>query len=95
MTVSFLKAIVWGALIGSLAYFAPFIIISFLIIGLIIKLSFRNRFMHGHYGSHHLAYADKIRTMSEDDYAGYKARFSSGHFGPCGHRKANTTQSSS
>jgi hypothetical protein len=87
MTTSFLKIIAIGVLIGALAFFAPFIIISFLIIGLIIRLSFRNRFSHGHYGTYKLAFAEKIRSMSEDEYTGFKTKLSSAHCGP--HRGMN------
>jgi hypothetical protein len=84
MTTSVLKTIAIGVLIGALAFFAPFIIISFFIIGLIIRISFRSRFANGHYRMHHLAFADKIRSMSEDEYSGFKTKLSSAH---CGHHR--------
>jgi len=93
MTTSILKTIAAGVLIGALAFFTPFIIIGFLIIGLIIRLSFRRRFAHGHYGMHHLAFAEKIRSMSDDDYNGYKVKLASDHCSPCYGRKENSTQS--
>lgn len=93
MTTSVLKTIAIGVLLGALAFFAPFIIISFLIIGLIMRLSFRHRFAHGHYGNYKLAFADKIRSMSEDEYAGFKTKLSANHCGPCGSMKTNTRQS--
>ncbi len=93
MTTSVLKIIAIGVLIGALAFFAPFIIISFLIVGLIMRLSFRRRFAHGHHGTYRLAFAEKIRSMSEDEYTGFKTKLSTGHCGPFGERKENTRQS--
>lgn len=93
MTTSILKTITAGILIGALAFFAPFIIFGFLLIGLIMRLSFRHRFAHGQYRMHHLAFADKIRSMSDDEYAGYKVKLASAHCRPCGGRKENQVQS--
>jgi hypothetical protein len=75
MITSVIKTILIGAVIGALAFFAPFVILGFLVISLITKLAFRHRFRHGHFGMHHLAYAEKIRNMSDEEFAGYKGKF--------------------
>ncbi len=89
MITSVIKAILIGAIIGALAFFAPFVILGFLVISLIMKLSFRHRFRHGHFRMHHLAYAEKIRSMSEEEFSGYKKQF---HTHGCGtSRSGNET----
>jgi len=83
MITSVIKTILIGAIIGALAFFAPFVILGFLVISLIMKLAFRHRFRHGHFGMHHLAYAEKIRNMSEEEFAGYKGKFTAHRCGTC------------
>jgi hypothetical protein len=83
MTKSVLKAIVAGLLAGAILYFAPMVFFGLLFFALLAKMMFFGGMMmhhrHGGYGGHHLAFADKIRSMSDEDYQAFKGRFASGH----------------
>jgi hypothetical protein len=77
-----LKTIIFGALIGAAIFAAPFFVLKvlafFLIVGLFFRI-FRGR--RGHYrrkwgGPWGWAYADKIRTMSDEDYQSFKENYS-------------------
>lgn len=72
------KSILLGILIGVLFFIMPFFILKFflifLLIGAICRLWWgggRRRWKHNYYGWHH-AYADKIRNMSDEEYAAFK-----------------------
>ncbi|MFH1121278.1 MAG: hypothetical protein V1775_15775 [Bacteroidota bacterium] len=75
MITSVIKTILIGAIIGALAFIAPFVILGFLAISLIMKLAFSRRFRHGHFSIYHLAYVEKIRSMNDEEFAGYKKQF--------------------
>lgn len=72
MTKTILKSVVWGAIIGASLFFMPKFIIGMFIFFAICGLFMGRRMHGGRFVRHHLAYADKIRTMSEEEYAGYK-----------------------
>lgn len=77
MNRSVFKPIVFGVLFGAAAFFVPFLLVRmfffFIIMGFIIRL-----FWWGGSGRHHLryhmAYADKIRSMSDEEYEAFKNR---------------------
>lgn len=76
MKRSIFKPIVGGLIIGTALFFAPFMLLKFLfwlcIIGGIMRLIFWRR--HNYWGGprYYMAYADKVRSMSEEDYAALK-----------------------
>lgn len=88
MTTSIFKAIVAGILIGAFAFFAFKVFITFLVFGLIFMIF--GRAFHGRsgYHGHHLAFADRIRSMSDEEYAGFKNKMATG-CRPCHHSKEN------
>lgn len=91
MNKSILKKIVAGILLGAAAFYMPFFLIRtllfILIIGALIRLFVRPRFGKRFGGrGFHLAFANKIRTMSDEEYAGFKQ----GIGGHCG--RSNTHQ---
>ena len=88
MTASIFKVILAGILIGAVAFFAFKVFIAFLVFGLIFMIF--GRIIHGKhgYGGHRLAFADHIRTMSDEEYAGFKNRMTSGCC-PCHHSSEN------
>ena len=86
MNKSIVKVIVVGILFGTIAFFAPFLLIKvmlFIVIaGALFRLFWRGR---GHYGR--FAMADKIRSMSDEEYTAFKNRR-----GRCRPDQAATTQ---
>ena len=70
------KQIIAGLLIGAALFFMPFLIIRTLITILIIGLLFRfftgRRFGRGGFREHRFAFADKVRTMSVEEYETFK-----------------------
>ena len=74
MTRSILKTVFVGIIIGALAYFMPKLLVGIFIFSLIMRLFCRCG--HGHCGGHRgggrLAMLDKIRTMSDEEYAEFK-----------------------
>lgn len=88
MNKSILKPIVFGVLFGTAAFFVPFFLVNMIFFFMIIGLFFRLFWWGGgkHHMQHHFAYADKIRSMSEEDYAALKNKLASqrcGHYGSC------------
>lgn len=88
MTASVFKAIVAGILVGAIAFFALKVLIAFLVFGLIFMIL--GRIIHGRRGfsGHRLAFADHIRSMSDEEYAGFKSKMATG-CGPCHHHAGN------
>lgn len=85
---SILKSIVVGVALGATLFFMPFFIIGMLFLGLFFKLMFRRKMLR-HFGTHRLAFAEKIRTMSEDEFTQFKNNFASGNFNHCGYQRNN------
>jgi len=86
MNRSIFKPIVFGVLFGTAAFFVPFLIIKmfffFLVLGLIFRLFWWNG--RSHYRMrYHMVYADKIRNMSDEEYAAFKNK--AGHYHHCYH----------
>ena len=82
-----LKQIIAGSLIGAAMFFMPFFIIKTLIAALILgslfKLFSGRRFGKGGFTQHRFAFADKVRSMSGDEYETFKATKQTN----CGNRK--------
>lgn len=73
------KSILLGILIGALFFLMPFFILKFLLIFLLIGAICRlwwggGRRRGWRYYNYH-AYTDKIRNMSEEEYAAYKQKW--------------------
>ena len=96
MNKSILKTIVAGILFGAAAFYMPFFLIRGLLFILIIGALLRF-FVRPHFGKRfgvrgfHVAFADKIRTMSDEEYAGYKQK-SESHCGKNNHHKEGLTK---
>jgi hypothetical protein len=96
MKRSIIKPILIGILIGTAAFFAPFLMLKVLgfvlILGLIFKLFWWGSWRHrGGWGGHHgrmsygVLFADKIRSMSEEEYAEFKNKYANDSCGDsCG-----------
>jgi hypothetical protein len=83
MNTQVLKTIVFGALIGAALFAAPFfvakVLLFFLVIGLFFRIfRVRRHYRHGWRGPYGWAYADKIRGMSDEEFANFKERFGRG-----------------
>lgn len=80
MNRSIIKAIIFGSLFGAAVFFAPFLILKFILffflIGGLIRLFFWGRGRRWGGGSYYVAYANKMRSMSEEEYAAYKEKIS-------------------
>jgi hypothetical protein len=85
MNRSIFKTIVFGSLFGALAFAAPFFLVRtfflFLIVGGLLRLFVGARFRCR--GMYVPVFADKIRNMSDDEYAAFRERFNGGG---CGRR---------
>ena len=102
MTRSILRTVLVGIFIGAAAFFVPKLLIGIFIFCAIIHLFHCGRRRHGycghgHYGHQRMFYlADKIRKMSEEEYAEFKTNMGGGcydhgyheHCG-CGSKSAN------
>jgi hypothetical protein len=96
-----LKLLLFGTLLGAALFYMPFfllrIAVTFLIIGGLFRL-FRGRWRKGSPGygpgnfrlSHRLAFADKVRAMSDEEYTQFRQKVS--RPGECG-ENANRTNS--
>lgn len=83
MNISILKPIVAGIIIGAALFFMPFFVLRVavvvLIVGALIRLFGGRRFGRGA-GRRGMfpAFADKIRNMSDEEYAQFRQRFQYG-----------------
>ena len=86
MTVSILRAVVCGVIVGALAFFVPHLLLGIIVFaGLVTLFHCGGRRHgccgHGHYHGHseRMFYlADKIRKMSEEEYAEFKEKMGGG-----------------
>lgn len=83
MNNQLLKTILFGALLGAAIFAAPFfalkVLIFFLFIGFIFRVfKGRRHYRRGYWGPGPLAYADKIRSMSDEEYEAYKEKCGNG-----------------
>ena len=85
MNNQLLKTILIGALLGAALFFLPFFILKvfviFLLFGIFFRFFGRHRGYRGYRGPWGWAYADKIRNMSDEEYATFKERMSRGRCG--------------
>ncbi|MCH5715127.1 hypothetical protein [Niabella hibiscisoli] len=96
MNRSIVKPIIGGVLIGAALFFIPFFVLRVAVLVLIVGLLFR-LFGRGSWGpgsrrhERFTRFADKVRNMTDEEYAQFKERFQYG----CGgrDRKAAATQS--
>ncbi len=90
MRRSIFRPIIFGLLFGAAVFFAPFMILHLLfwifLIGGIIRLAFWGRWRRWGGGSYYVAYADKMRSMSEEEYKAYKEKMGKYEDHCCGHR---------
>lgn len=92
MSTSIIKPIIAGIIIGAALFFMPFFVLRVAVVVLIVGLLFRlfggRRFRRG-YGGRHMfpKFADKIRNMSDDEYARFKENI---RYGCGGYKTANT-----
>lgn len=83
MTRSIFGVVLGGIIVGVLAFFVPHLLIGIFILALIIR-ALHFSMGHGYYGhrSGRLFYmADRIRKMSEEEYAEFKEKMGGGFYG--------------
>lgn len=91
---SIVKPIAFGILFGAAVFFVPFLVVRTIFLFMIIGLIFRLFWWGGgrrHHLRYHLAYADKIRNMSDEEYAAFKNRAGDHH---CYHRGHGNSEKS-
>jgi hypothetical protein len=80
MTKSILKTIVAGILLGAALYFVPMLVVAIAFFSFLTHFLFRRRMMcgtgYGGYGGHRFALADKVRSMTEEEYSQFKSAHS-------------------
>jgi len=88
MTRSILKTVLCGLILGALAFFVPKLLLGLIILGFIVKAM--HCCGHGHRRQRMFYMADKIRNMSEEEYAEFKTNMGGGccnneyhHHGHC------------
>lgn len=76
MTRTILKTVLCGIMVGALAFFVPGLLVGLFVFMLIARLfcGCRSR----HYRSGRFEMMDKIRTMSDADYAEFKSNHGHG-----------------
>lgn len=91
MNRQLIKTILGGALLGAALFYIPFFILKVMVIFLLFSMMFRFFGRHrGYRGPYGWAYADKIRNMSDDEYANFKERMSQRRCGHPYHRAAHS-----
>jgi hypothetical protein len=72
MKRSILKPVAFGILFGAAAFFAPFFLIKgfffFLFIGFVFRMIWWRGYRWGHHFRYQMVMADKIRSMSDEEY---------------------------
>lgn len=78
MKTNYFKPVVFGIFLGAGLYFIPFFIFKMVLfialVGGILRLFWWRK--RGHYHHWHLAYAEKIRNMNEEEFTEYKNKMS-------------------
>ena len=84
MTVSILRAVVCGVIVGALAFFMPHLLLGIFVFFFIVRLFHCCGRGHGHgccgHGYHHghskrmFYLADKIHKMNDEEYAEFKEK---------------------
>ncbi len=89
MTRSILGTVVCGMIFGALAFFVPHFLVGILIFMLILRLFHgcgRSRGYYGHRPGRLFYMADKIRQMSEEEYAEFKNKMGNGGYAHHGYQ---------
>ncbi len=81
MNAQIMKPIVGGLIIGAALFFLPFFLLKVLVFLLVVGLLFWLFGMKSHRGPRSWAYADKIRSMSEDDFNDFNTNWSGRCYG--------------
>ena len=81
MSNQLLKTILFGAILGVALFWVPFFVLKVLAFFIIIGIFFRFFGRRRYYGPAGWGYSDKIRSMSDEEYASFKENFK----GRCGH----------
>ena len=86
MTKSILCAVIFGIVVGAAAFFAPKMLLGIFIFCALMRLF--HCCSHRHHGRGRFYMADKIRTMSDEEYAEFKTQMVGGccHSGHHHHR---------
>ena len=79
MATTLLKSILVGALMGAMIFFAPGFIIGLFLTFLIFRLMIGRRMRGGRTGEYRLAFADKVRSMSDEEYEQFKSNVHAHH----------------
>lgn len=79
MATTLLKSILIGTLMGAMIFFAPGFIIGLVITFLIFRLMIGRRMRGGRYTEYRLAFADKVRSMSDEEYEQFKSNVHTHH----------------
>ncbi len=82
MATTIFKSILIGILMGTMIFFAPGFIIGLAITMLIFRLMIGGRMRGGRYKEYRLAFADKVRSMSDEEYEQFKSKVHN-HRGHC------------
>lgn len=97
MTRTILKTVFCGVTVGALAFFVPGLLVGLFVFMLIARLfcGCRHRHCCGHGRGGRFEMMDKIRTMSDADYAEFKSNHGHGccHSGKRSERKTPTSES--
>ncbi|MDH4473876.1 MAG: hypothetical protein QE487_14820 [Fluviicola sp.] len=79
MATTLLKSILIGTLMGAMIFFAPGFIIGLFITFLIFRLMIGRKMRGGKYGEYRLAFADKVRSMNDEEYEQFKSNVNTHH----------------
>lgn len=74
MNREFFRIFLGGALVGSLIFFVPFMLVKVFLFIMFFKLIF-HLFQGKRHKSYMWAQADKIRGMNDEEYAKYKSNY--------------------
>lgn len=77
-----------GIIAGTLLFFAGPFILAIMLLKFIFTPFGMGRMMMGHHFhgmQHSLAFADRIRTMNEEEYTSFKTKMNERFHGRCGH----------
>ncbi|MBI3240505.1 MAG: hypothetical protein HYZ43_16950 [Flavobacteriia bacterium] len=83
MATTLLKSILIGALTGAILFFAPGFIFGLFLTFLIFRLMIGRRMHRGRFSEYRLAFADKVRSMSDEEYAQFKNNMHTHHHHCC------------
>ncbi len=97
MNKSILKTIVGGILLGTVVFFTgPLLLIILVLKFIFTPFGMGRRMAFGNFGHRgfggpgmggpRFAFADKIRSMSDEDYTSFKSKNESNFQGKCGHK---------